>query len=183
MMKRTTLVAICLLIAFFAAKAGAQDEAAGWQIGGSVVTSQLERDNGLIDNNSFGFKLHAQYRFNSWLGLEGTFYNSGNFSTDASQPGESVDILYQGALLQGIVFIPLPVDKLDLFVKGGYFKFDLSQQIGGQNSGTGSDNGAVIGTGLSLGITDSFSFRTELDWYDVAQANLWTINLGVEYHF
>ena len=182
-MKQITIVATCLVIAFIAADVGAQDTVSGWQIGGSVVTSEFERDDGLIDNNSFGFKLHTQYRFNSWLGLEGAWYNSGEFSTDALTPQEEVDITYQGVQIQGLVYIPFPVEKLDFFVKGGYFNFDVDSTIAGDNSGSGSDSGAVLGTGFSLGITDSLHIRTEFDWYDTADAELWTVGLGLEYHF
>jgi len=183
MMKRTTLVAICLLVAFFAAKAGAQNDAADWQIGGSVVTSQLSRDDGLIDNPSFGFRAHAQYKFNTWIGLQGAYYNSGKFSTDAILPGDPVDLVYQGGLVQGIVYIPFPLDDLELFVKGGYYNFTISSAIGGDNTGNGTDNGAVIGAGLSLRMTDSMSVRTEFDWYNTDGAELWTVAVGLAYHF
>ena len=182
-MKQITIVAVCLIIAFIAADAGAQDTDSGWQIGGSVVTSEFERDDGLIDNNSFGFRLHTQYRFNSWLGLEGTYYNSGDFETDALTPQDKVEIDYQGIQAQGIVYIPFPVEKMELFIKGGYFDFDVDSVVAGDNSGSGSDSGAVLGTGLTLGITDSMNIRAEFDWYDTAEAELWTVGLGLEYHF
>ena len=183
MTNRMTMLAICLVIAFIAADAGAQDAVPGWQIGGSVVTTQLDRDDGLIDNNGFGFKAHLQYRFNSWFGLEGAYYNSGDITTDAIPPGEEVKLAYEGGLAQAIIYMPSLMDELDLFVKGGYFNFDVSSSIGNVSSGTGGDSGAVVGAGLSLKMTESMNFRTEFDVYDAQNANLWSLNLGLEYHF
>jgi len=183
-MKRIIMVAICLALAFIASDASAQDDTkAGWQIGASVVTGQLDRDDGLIDNNAFGFQLFTQYRFNNWFGIEGTYYNSNEFSTDAIKPGKAVEVLYKGPQIQGIFYIPSPMEELDIFVKGGYFDFNVSSTIGGDNSGSGSDSGVVFGAGMALKFTERMSFRTALDWYDVADAKLWTFGLGLEYHF
>jgi len=183
-MKRTTMVAICLALAFIASNASAQDDTkAGWQIGASVVTGLLKRDDDLIDNNAFGFRIFTQYRFNKWFGIEGSYYNSDDFSKDAIKPGEPLDVLYRGPQIEGILYIPSPMEELDIFVKGGYFDFSVSSTIGGDNSSSGSDTGAVFGAGVALKITERMSFRTALDWYDVTDAELWTVDLGLEYHF
>ncbi len=182
-MKRTTMVAICLAIAFIAADAGAQESQTGWQVGGSVVTTQLNRDDGTIDNNGFGFKAHAQYRFNRWVGLEAAYFNSGDITTDAITPGPEVTLVYKGGLAQAILYAPSLMDELDIFVKGGYYSFDVSRTNGGASGGTGSDSGAVLGAGISLKISDSMNFRTEFDVYDAQDASLWSANLGLEYHF
>lgn len=183
-MKRTTKVAICLFIAVIASNANAHDANSGWQIGASVVTSELTRDDNIVDDSGFGFKLHAQYKFISWLGLEGAYYYSGEFSSDASSAGgDRVELLYKTFVVQGIGYIPLPWDEVELFVKAGFFDADVDSTINGANAGKGSDDGAVFGAGISVHVTENFHFRTDFDWYNASGADLWSVGLGLEYHF
>jgi hypothetical protein len=184
MIKKISMATICLFGTVIAGNANAHDAKAGWQIGASAVTSELNRDDKIVDGSSIGFKLHAQYKFNSWLGLEGAYYYSGDFSSDASSAGgDKVQLVYKGVIIQGIGYIPLPWDEVQLFVKGGYFDSRVDSTINGANAGTGSDDGSVFGTGLSIHVTESFHFRTEFDWFNTNKADLWTVGLGLEYHF
>lgn len=187
MMTRTTIGAILIGIVFIAGSAyahDADDADSGWRIGGSAMTSELKRDDGLLDDGEIGFKLFGQYKFNSWLGLEGAYYNSGEFASSATSAGGSkVELLYQGGLGQVYGYIPMPWEGFELFVKGGYFAFNVDSKIDGSNSGKGSDNGAVVGTGFSIHVTPSMHFRTAFDWYDADGADLWSVELGLEYHF
>jgi len=183
-MNRTTILGICAVIAMIACDASADDSPSGWLVGGSAVTGWLKRDDDTIDDTSMGFKFFGQYRFNSWLGLEGAYYNSGNFSSSAtSAGGESFDLLYQGFTLEGVAYIPLRWEQVDLYVRGGYFTFRVDSTLNGSNSGNGSDTGAVLGAGFGVGITERLSFRTAFDWYDADKADLRTVELGLEYHF
>ena len=184
-MTRTIVVSMCLAVAVFSHVASAHNpEGPGWRIGGSAVASSLKRDDGLLDESQIGFKFFGQYKFNNWLGLEGAYYNSGEFSSSAtSAAGTKVELLYQGALGQFYVYVPLPAEQVEFFLKGGYFAFNVDSKIDGVNSGKGTDNGAVLGTGFSVHVTKAMHFRTAVDWYDSDGADLWSFAIGLEYHF
>ncbi len=184
LMTRTKLIAILLSLAMIACNAHADGREGGWRIGGSAVTSQLKRDDGLIDDSRLGFKIFGQYKFNQWFGLEGAYYNSAEFSSDAtSAGGANFELLYEGFLGQALLYVPLPWESLEFFLKGGYFTFDVDSKIDGVNTGKGSDNGAVVGTGLSIHVIEKLHFRTSFDWYDSDGAELWTVELGLAYLF
>jgi opacity protein-like surface antigen len=86
--------------------------------------------------------------------------------------------------LNAIGYLPLPGDRVDLFLKAGYFNFfDVNLKVDGVTSDTGSDDGLALGGGLSVGATDQIGLRVEFDWYDVSGADLYTIDIGIEYRF
>lgn len=183
-MKRTMTLVICSVIALIACNAMAEDEDSAWIIGGSAVVAGLDRNDGAVDDTSIGARAFAQYKFNKWFGLEGFYYNSGEFQSSAtSADGEEFKLVYQGFAGQGILYIPLPWEEIEFFLKGGYFTFRVDSTINGSNSGNGSDNGAMIGTGIAVRITESVHFRTSVDVYDADGADLASVELGLEYRF
>jgi len=182
-MKQTAIAALLLLIA---CSAYADNEAAEWRVRGSLSYSDYERDDNLIKDASTGFKGFAQYRFNSWVGVEGAFYVSPDFKddTDPVKAGGEAETSYQGVTLQGIGYIPSPVDAMDFFVKGGYFNFfDINLKVDGVTTDSSSDDGLTFGFGTSIEATDNIGVRVEYDWYDLTGAELWTISVGAEYRF
>jgi len=182
-MKRIAITAVLILVA---CGASADNEDAEWRVGASLAFSDYERDDGTVDNDGMGFELFAQYRFNSWIGLEGSYYVSPEFKGDADPvaSGGETETTYQGFALNGIGYLPLPSDRLDLFVKAGYFNFfDVNIKTDGQTTDTSSDDGLALGAGLSVGATENIGIRVEVDWYDVAGAELWTVDIGLEYRF
>ena len=182
-MKRTAMAAMLLLIAF---GVNAEDDAGEWRIGGSVSFSDYDRDDRLIRDSSTGFKAHAQYRFNSWVGVEGAFYVSPDFEDDAnpSAAGGEAETSYQGVTLHGIGYIPMPGDRVDFFVKGGYANFfDVDLKVDGSTVDSGSEDGITLGAGFAIEATDNVGIRIEYDWYDVSGADLYSIGIGAEYRF
>ncbi len=182
-MKRTAIAAILFLTAGIAT---AQSDAAGWRIGAALAYGEFERTDGLIDDSSVGFKLFAQYRFNSWIGAEGAYYNSSDFSGDTTPGavGGEADTSYKGWSLSGVGYIPLPGDRLDLFLKAGYVDFtNIKLKIDGVELNSRSEDGLTLGLGASILATDVIGIRAEFDWYDTNGADLWTFNLGAEYRF
>jgi opacity protein-like surface antigen len=183
-MKRTTTLTTCLVVALIACNAGAHDAPSGWLIGGSAVTAKLDREDNAIDDTSLGFKVFGQYKFNQWFGLEGSYYNSGDFESDAtSAGGDRFELLYQGFALQGLGFVPLPLEGVEFFLKAGYHSFRVDSTLNGANTGDGSDSGVILGTGVSVHITEQMHFRTTVDWYDADLADMASIELGLEYRF
>jgi opacity protein-like surface antigen len=182
-MKRIAIAAIFFLIACVA---NADNEAAGWRIGGALAYADFKRNDGLIDDSSVGFKIFAQYRFNSWLGAEGAYYNSSDFSGDTTPGagGGEADTSYKGFSIDAIGYIPLPGDRFDLFLKAGYVDFtNVTLKIDGADVNTGTEDGLTLGFGASVRATDVIGIRVEFDWYDTNAADLWSMNLGAEYRF
>ncbi|MGI9342161.1 MAG: porin family protein, partial [Gammaproteobacteria bacterium] len=179
-MKRIGAAAILLLV-FSSASADNGD--AEWRVGGSLAFSDYKRDDNSVDNNGMGLELFAQYRFNSWVGVEGSYYVSPEFEGDATPTvaGGETETTYQGVALNGIGYLPIRAERLDLFVKAGYFNFfDVNIKTDGVVSDTSSDDGLALGAGFSVRATEQIGFRVELDWYDVTGAELWTADIGIE---
>ncbi len=181
-MKRTAIAAVLLLVAF---SVQADDEASQWRIGASTSFGDFERDDGLISDSAVGFKFNAQYKFNNWFGIEGAYYTSTDFSQDLTpnDPGGNTDQSFKGLTLHAIGYIPLGGEDFDLFVKAGYFDFDIEVAQEGITTQTGSDSGLAVGAGMAIHVSDQLGVRTEIDWYDAEQASLWAVSLGVEYRF
>jgi opacity protein-like surface antigen len=182
-MKRTAIAAALSLIA---CTAFAENDAAEWRVGGSLAFSEFERDDRLVDDGGQGFKLHAQYRFNSWFGAECAYYVSPDFSDDLTPlvGGGEVETSYSGATVHAIAYIPMPGERIDVYGKAGYYSFfDIDLSIDGVNTDTGSNDGMALGAGASVRATQQIGIRAEFDWYDLSAADLWTLSLGVEYRF
>ena len=182
-MKQTAVAAIFLM---FACVANAADDAAQWRIGASIDYSDYERDDHQINDSGSGFKFFGQYRFNSWLGAEGAYYVSPDFSGDVTplSGGGETDTSYQGLTLHGIGYIPIPGERFDVYIKAGYYNFfDVKLQIDGVTTDTGSEDGLALGFGSSVQATDQVGVRLEFDWYDIGGAELRTVGIGLEYRF
>lgn len=174
------------MLLLVACSANAANEGAEWRIGGSISFSDYERDDALVDDSSTGIKAHAQYRFNSWVGVEGAFYVSSDFKDDAvpASGGGETETSFQGVTLDALAYLPSPSERIDFFLKGGYFDFfDTDLKVDGVTTDTGSDDGLKLGAGSAIQATDDIGIRVEFDWYDVSGADLWTIGIGAEYRF
>ncbi len=162
------------------------NEAAEWRVGGSLAYSEYERDDSLVDDSTTGFKVHAQYRFNSWIGVEGAYFDSPEFKGDATPlvSGGETETSFLGVIVDGIVYLPSPAERMDLFLKAGYFSFfDAKVTTDGVETDSGSEDGLTFGVGSAFQATDEIGIRVEFDWYGVSQADLWTIGIGAEYRF
>jgi len=184
-MKETAIAALLLLVACGTAYAD-ENDAAQWRIGGSLSYSDYGRNDIQLADANTGFKFHAQYRFNSWIGAEGAFYVSPDFKDDIdpSMAGGETETSYQGFTLHGIAYLPSPAETVDIFVKGGYYNFfDVNLKVDGVTADTSSDDGLAFGFGTSFEAAEHLGLRVEYDWYDLSNADLWTIGVGAEYRF
>ena len=182
-MNKAALVVLGIL---FAVNATADDHVPQWRIGASLAYSDFQTNDGSTNDGGTGIKAHAQYRFNQWLGLEGAYYVSPDFKGDLNvnvSTGQT-ETSYQGVTLEAIGYVPLPNDRVDLFLKGGYFSFyDRNIEIDGVTADSSSDDGLALGMGVAFDAGDSLGVRCEFDWYDTSGADLWTLGIGVEYRF
>lgn len=167
------------------AVAGAATGEPGWQIGGAAVFGKYDIDNSSFDDDALGFKAFAQYRFNALVGIEAAWLNTGDFKSDIT-PGESggnAKVSADGLSLNLVGYLPWSAEAVDLFARVGYYSFDQDASLDGQDSLQPKAEGLTAGLGAQLAVTDSLSVRIEGDWYSLDDARLWTVNLGLAYHF
>ena len=180
------LAAIAVLGLLFAANATADDELQKWRIGASLSYSDYETNDGSVSDSGMGIKAHAQYLINEWLGVEGAFYVSPEFKgiEDINVSGGETETTYQGVTLHAAGYLPSPSERIDLFLKGGYFNFyDVNLKVDGSSVDSGSDDGLTLGFGTAFDAGNDIGVRVEFDWYDTSGADLWSIGIGAEYRF
>ena len=150
-----------------------------------------------VNDSGLGLQLYAQAQINSWLGIEGSYYASGGFETDLAPNSTTcnidefcdVELSFNGFSLTAVGYLPIGSDEtdIDLFGKVGAYDFDITrdQKIGNSTvpGSGGHSTGFTLGAGALITISDNFGVRTEIDWYDIDNADLWTLAMGLEYRF
>jgi OOP family OmpA-OmpF porin len=150
----------------------------GIYLGGSVGQSSLQVDDFNFDASATGYKLIAGWRFLDWLAVEGNYIDFG--SGDDTVEGNKIESDADGVSLSAVGF--LPVGPVDLFARVG--AVDWSADL----SSPGIDSGGDDGTDLTYGIGAQFrvwslSIRAEYEIFDVSDADLDMISVGVTWTF
>lgn len=186
-MKRLAIAAVLCLAAF----AASATEEGQWRATVAAAFSDFEGDSSFpVDDSTIGLQIMAQYQFNSWLGAEAGYHNTGTFETDIGGSGSDTEVSFSGLSFSAIGYIPLPSatnENIDLYARLGYFDFDVDltspDLTGGTQASIGHDTGLVAGLGGTVKISEDFSIKTEYAFYDVDDSDLWTVTLGMEYRF
>ena len=186
------------LIALFAALAFAPLTAtadSGFYVGGSVGGATVEVDFGdtgipdfptEIDEDDTAYKLFAGYKFDLPgidLGIEGGYVDFGkpDFGVEVADVAVDVELDPTGFNLWGIAGIE--AGPIDLFAKLGYIFWDLEASVPG-TSVNESDDGSDIGYGLGVGFgLGPLQLRGEYEIYDIDDADLSMVSLGIAYQF
>jgi len=184
-MKLTAMAALLLLIA---GSAFADENFEKWRVGGSVVYTDYEAvyPAGRVNTGETGFKAHAQFRPNAWLGVEMAYFLGPDLKGDLKplQAGGESDSTYKGLTLHAIGYLPSPVERMDFFLKGGYYNFDVNLKVDNVVTDSGSTDGLALGLGTAIDAADNLGIRVEFDWYDISgNVDMWTIGIGAEYRF
>lgn len=186
-MKRVLTATLLGLTALSATAADSADEKQGWNAGVSAVFGQYSWDDDVVDDSSTGVKFFGGYRFNKWFGLEGTYWNFGDFEEDLDPgfPGGDTDVGIDGLAGTGVFYAPWFGDNWDVFAKLGYFDFDQELVTGDAVAANNSPDGFTAGAGFRSYITRNFALRADADWFDISgpDADLWALSVGVEYLF
>lgn len=178
-----------LLLAAFAFAPLAANADSGFYVGGSLGGATIEAnfgDTGIpgfpedIDEDDTAYKVFAGYKFDLPvldLGVEAGYVDFGAPEIDVL--AEEVDLEPTGINLWGIAGIE--AGPVDLFAKLGYISWDIEASVQGQSvSDDGSDLG--YGVGLSFGL-GSLSVRGEYEVYDIEDADVSMLSLGLVYQF
>lgn len=173
------------LLAMVAVPALGADDKTAWEIGADAVFATYEWDDSAVEDSSTGGKIFGGYRFNRWLAVEGAYFNFGDFEADLDpgNPGGDNNLELDGFSLAGKLYVPLPLENLEPFVKAGWYDFDQQRVVDNAVADANSPSGLMAGGGVDLEVTDQLKFRLEGDWFEIDDANLWSLNLGVAYLF
>lgn len=184
-MKLTAIVGLLALVSWSAQSA----EVPGWRVGAALSYGSFKGksdpnaglDNKFIEDDAVGGKLYGQYQFNSWLGVEGAYHDTAQFeeNTDSGK----LKLSFQGFSLQGLIYVPVPSEEIQAYLKAGYFDFNDDLSLNDVTHATSSETGLVVGGGAIIQIADRVGVRLDYDWFNADVGDLWAFNLGVEYYF
>ena len=190
-MKRMIMAAAMMLVA---CAAYAQDEEfkPTFKVGVGAVFSDYEGDPSFpVSDSSLGMQFYAQARANSWFGIEAGYYNSGTFKQDIDPNNDGlVELSLSGFNIAAVGFMPIFPEAeygLELYGKVGLYDYDIdiTAQVGNSTvpGSLGHSTGLYGGGGIVLYVTESIGIRTDLNIYDIDNADLWSMNLGIEIGF
>jgi OOP family OmpA-OmpF porin len=150
----------------------------GIYLGASVGQSGLQVDDFDYDADATGYKLIAGWRFLDWLAVEGNYVDFG--SGDDTVAGSRIETEADGVSLSAVGF--LPVGPVDLFARVG--AIDWSADVSSPGFGRASDDGTDLtyGVGAQFRVW-SLSIRAEYERFDVSDADLDMISVGVTWTF
>lgn len=156
-----------------------------WNGGIAASFANYSWSNGVVDDNTAGVKIYSGYRFDKLLGIEGAYYNFGEFSDDTAptQPGGDAKVDISGFSLTGVIYAPIPNPDLDVFARLGYYDFSQDLKVDSVPSQSEHIDGLTAGAGVRLKVSDQIRVRAEGEWFDVDGGDLWTVNLGIEFLF
>ena len=183
-MRRTLLVLVVTALATLVAlPAVAADN--GFYLGGSIGQTAVKTDaldDFVLDDDDFGYKVFAGFRFLTFLAVEGSYRDFG------APEDEGADGRYQleltGFDLCAVGLLPLGV--ADIFVKAGMVDWDadLTTTITGLPA-SASDSGTDLAYGVGFQLRfRSFAVRAEVEYFDVESTNhVFMYSVGGSYTF
>ncbi len=161
-------------------------------VGIAAAFSDYEGDSSFpVNDSGLGLQLFAQVRANPWFAIEGGYYNSGDFSSEFVNVPALDDGKYEMSLsgfnVSALGIFPLSDGGLELYGKLGLYDYDINLTVPQGNSqrpdSLGHESGVFGGAGVVLNIGDNIGIRTEVIYYDISNADLWSLNMGVQIGF
>lgn len=148
-------------------------EAPGIYMGGSWGAYRIN-DSDLDDHDDL-LKAYLGGQFNSWFAIEGSWLDFNRMNNDDSS------FETDGKGLAAIFSLPLS-DTSSFYVKGGQFWWNSKSRLGDVVSDDDGDD-PFYGAGLKLGLTERFGIRLEWERYDIADIDLDTASVGIQFNF
>lgn len=156
----------------------------GFYLGGSVgnagVDVTIDPQLPAFDESDTAYKLFAGYNWQLSalsLGVEGAYNNFGKPSADFE--GVSLAVEPTGFTVFGVAAIGL--GPVDVFGKVGYLAWDADSIENGEVfSDDGSDAGYGVGLRFNVG---SLEIRGEYELYEVEEADVAMVSVGLAYRF
>ena len=144
---------------------------------GATLTSCDRRDK--------AWKMFAGYRFNRFLGFEGSFIDFGSRSLTATSVPESTTVTARATAWSAAVVGTIPVGALEFFGKAGIARVK-AQSDDVSLSGTAfrlgrNDNEAHVGLGLNYRFSSEWDVRAELE--RIRDSRIDFFSLGIQYRY
>ncbi len=183
-MKRITMAAALVLMTF---AANAENDLQ-FRAGIAASFSDYKGDSSFpVNDSGVGLQVYGQAQLNKWFGIEGGYYNSGGFKSDLTPTEEDgdVELTFSGFNLYAVGYVP--IGEIDLLGKIGMYDYDIDvTTLTGSTKLPGSlghATGLALGAGAIVHVGERIGIRTVFDWYDVDNADLWALSLGVDFRF
>jgi len=175
-----SLSAVLLILSTLSTAALAESP---FYVGGSIGQSYVEEDNVLpgedFDDEDFGFKVFAGYRFHKNFAVEFDYLDYGDPDDNILGIDIEIEDLYAVALY-GVGILPLS-DQFELFVKlgGAYWDGKAKATTVMGLSASSSEDGTELayGLGASFAFTDQYAVRVEYEEIDVDSDDLSRLGL------
>jgi len=192
-MQRIYLGAAALAVGFLLLSGAPAAVAAetGFYVGGSIGSSFVEDEDDIdfegeveefdLDDDDFGWKGYAGFRFLPWLGVEGGYVDFGEVE------GGSTNVTVQSELDGWDAFAvgTIPIAFVDVFAKVGVISYDLDVNLDPDAddniSSSGEDLAYGVGAAVNLG---RLGIRAEAERFDVSDIDdLYLLSVGLTFTF
>jgi OOP family OmpA-OmpF porin len=175
-MRKTIITSLFAALALTSLPAVAVDN--GIYLGASAGQSGLQVDDFNYDASATGYKLIAGWRFLDWLAVEGNYIDFG--SGDDTVAGTKIETDADGISLSAVGF--LPIGPVDLFARVGAVDWNADLSSPGFSSESQDGTDLTYGIGAQFRVW-SLSIRAEYELFDVSDADLDMISVGVTWTF
>jgi OOP family OmpA-OmpF porin len=180
-MNRTAVISSTLLLGFLGSAAAGATE--GFYIGGAAQQSHFDSsqfDVEDIDNDDYGWKAIAGFRFTPNFALEGTYTDFGKENAPSAAVGGPFEADAEAFSVYGLALFPL--GPVDLFAKAGASRIDSKGNVGAVFF-KDHDTVFAYGAGIQLGM-GNLALRADYEKYDTdVVGDLDAIMVGLTYTF
>jgi OOP family OmpA-OmpF porin len=128
-----------------------------------------------LDDNDDVLRAFAGLQFTDWFAVEGSWTDFNRLDSNNNR------FEADGQGLAGVFSIPLGRAS-SLFAKVGQFWWETDSSIGGVVADQ-DGNDPFFGAGLRVGFNEHISLRLEVERYDVANIDLDTASIGLQFKF
>ena len=151
----------------------AQAQKPGLFVGVGVGAYSIDESD--LSDNDHVIKAFVGGQFTNWFGVEGSWtdFNRTNSGSDRFEA--------DGAGLSVVFSLPMGSTS-SIFIKGGQYWWKSDSLLGG-TLGASDGNDPFYGVGVKLGFNDHVAVRIEVERYDVASIELYTLTGGIEFKF
>ena len=170
LISKAMLGAVSLILA---GVAGAGEFSAGLAaVHAPVSVEEAGKDAG---GGTDGWRVHGQYMINTNWGIEGGLSKYGTPDDDSIPSNMHVDT--EAYDLYAVYSYPLG-DQAGLVAKAGFISWDTETEVSDTNESHQTSTDLALSFGGRYDITEAFSLRAELEWFDSALAGELKYSLG-----
>lgn len=128
-----------------------------------------------LDDNDDLLKAYIGGQFTDWFGIEGSWVDFDRLDRGSNR------FEADGKGLAAVLSLPYS-DTSAIYAKAGEFWWESDSTLGGAVGGR-DGNDPFYGAGLKLGFTKNLALRLEWERYDVADIDLDTASVGLQFLF